>query len=98
MTHDLIYTNEIIGALTAPTYPVYQTSHLAGISRWTVKRYLSGYDYKYYVKGTPRDGHQPPVVNPSERSKYASFLDLIDLLYVKEFLSEVSLFFFCDRH
>ncbi len=79
--------NELLKSLTTPTYPIYQTSRLVGISRWTVKRYLSGYTYRYDVSGKPRWGQQPPVVNPDDESTYASFLDLVDLLYVKEFLS-----------
>lgn len=86
MTNDLLSPDKLINTLSAPSYPIFQTSHLVGISRWTVKRYLRGYGYTYYVKGAPKDGHQPPVVDPSRQSNYASFLDLIDLLYVKEFL------------
>jgi len=77
---------EVLKTLNAPTYPIYQISRLVGISKWTVKRYLGGYEYKYYAGGRHREGRQRPVINPDEEIRYASFLDLVDLLYVKEFL------------
>ena len=94
MVYDSNAGSELLKALNTPIYPVYQTNRLVGISRWTVTRYLRGYEYKYLVGGTSHEGHQPPVVNPDEGSVYASFLDLVDLLYVKEFLSRgFSLYF-----
>jgi len=94
MTGNLKTTNDLIQVLNEPIYPVFQISSLVGIKRWTVKRYLQGYFYEYNVGSTSRIGHQPPVVNPDEKTYYASFLDLIDLLYVKEFLKRgFSLYF-----
>lgn len=74
--------SELINSLNAPTYSTAFTSHLVGMNRWNVKRYLRGYfEYKSRTQ-------QPPVIEQSETgSTYASFLDLIDLLYVKEFLN-----------
>jgi uncharacterized protein (DUF433 family) len=86
MTYDSITGRDLLNTLNFPIYPIYQTSRLVGIPKWTVKRYLRGYEYKYLVSGASREGHQPPVINPTEGSSHASFLDLIDLLYVKEFL------------
>ena len=73
--------NELLESLSAPAYSITFASHLVGMKRWSVARYLRGYfEYKYRVK-------QPPVVEQSMAgSTYASFLDLIDLCYVKEFL------------
>ena len=61
------------------------SSHLTGITRWSISRYLRGYDYKI-DKRTNYKRHKPPIVDQTEESTYASFLDLIDLLFVKEFL------------
>lgn len=83
-----VHTNEkeLYNSLIAPAYTISVTSRLTGITRWSVSRYLRGYDYKpigedYYKR------HQPPIIDQSEEdTAFASFLDLIDLLYVKEFL------------
>jgi uncharacterized protein (DUF433 family) len=74
-------TNNLLNSLEAPSYSVAFTSRLVGITRWSVVRYLRGYfEYKYQIQ-------QPPVVDQSRKgSTSASFLDLVDLLYVKEFL------------
>ena len=49
-------------------------------------RYLRGYDYKI-TKDAISKRHRPPIIDQSEEdSTYASFLDLIDLLFVREFL------------
>jgi hypothetical protein len=75
--------------LNAPAYSIAETSRLAGMRRWTVKRYLQGYGYDYWRRGAVQRRTQPPVVKDEERDKepYASFLDLVDLLFVKEFRS-----------
>lgn len=76
--------------LDAPAYSLAETSRLVGISVGRVRRWLKGYEYKYpsadgsiVIKGS-----QDPVVHRvgSEGTTYASFLDLIDLLFVKQFL------------
>lgn len=66
--------------LSAPTYSIAETSRLTEISRGRVSRYLRG--YKYY------GGELDPVISRSipPESTYASFLDLIDLLFVKRFI------------
>jgi len=72
--------NEIYECLDTPAYSISVTSRLTGINKWSVSRWLRGYKYA--------GGEQRPVV----KSKippvlpYASFLDLIDLLFVKMFL------------
>ncbi len=77
---------ELYNSLTAPAYTISVTSRLTGITRWSVSRYLRGYDYKP-IKEDFYKRHRPPIIDQSEEdTTYASFLDLIDLLYVKEFL------------
>jgi uncharacterized protein (DUF433 family) len=79
--------HEIINSLSSPAYTIAFTSRLTGITRWSVSRYLRGYEYVLDKKKKNRT-YKPPIVNQSEEdSTYASFLDLIDLLYVKEFLN-----------
>lgn len=79
--------NGLIKSLDAPAYSISETSRLTGIPRWTIGRYLRGYEYMYSIKGQEFEVHQPPVVSQSlEKSTYASFLDLVDLLVVKELL------------
>ena len=69
--------------LTRPAYSVAEAGRLAGLAAGRVRRWLRGYEYTYddTVRG------QPPVLqgHPAE-STYASFLDLVDLLFVKRFL------------
>jgi uncharacterized protein (DUF433 family) len=72
--------NGLYKTLSAPTYTTAETSRLTGLSRYRVSRYLKGYSYE--------GGEQDPVItrDASPESTYASFLDLIDLLFVKGFL------------
>jgi uncharacterized protein (DUF433 family) len=72
--------NGLYKTLSAPAYSIAETSRLTGIKKWSVSRWLRG--YKYY------GGELDPVIKreiPPE-STYASFLDLIDLLFVKKFI------------
>lgn len=88
MTSYLANGDKLFQSLDAPAYSIAETSRLVGMHPWTVKRYLRGYEYKYYVKEQIHVGQQPPVISQSEINlTYASFLDLIDLLFVKEFLN-----------
>ena len=70
--------------LDFPSYSVAETSRLVGLSVNRVRRWLKGYDY--YYDSTLR--HKRPVVKQrgSAKTSYASFLDLVDLLFVKRFL------------
>lgn len=78
---------ELVKSLDFPAYSISETSRLAGIPPWSVSRYLRGYEYKYLTRDEMFEVHKPPIVSQSlEKSTYASFLDLIDLLFVKEFL------------
>jgi uncharacterized protein (DUF433 family) len=77
----------LLESLFTPTYSISTTSKLTGITRWSVARYLRGYTYRLTaINEQEYWGQQPPVVK-SDDAHYASFLDLIDLLFVKEFLN-----------
>lgn len=78
---------ELFETLHSPTYPAAEASRLAGISSWRARAWLKGYSYKYEVGDKVIEAHQDPVVDPDKsKENYASFLDLIDLLFVKRFL------------
>ncbi len=69
--------------LTRPAYSVAEAGRLVGLTAGRVRRWLRGYEYSYggAVRG------QPPVLRGAEtHSSYASFLDIVDLLFVKRFL------------
>jgi len=70
--------------LDAPSYSLAEASRLVNIRSWTVRRYLKGYEYDYINSKMI----QPPVVKSGKSDKpiYASFLDLIDLIFVREFM------------
>ena len=73
--------------LERPTYNAAQVGRLAGLRPERVRRWLRGYAYLH--AGCAR--RQEPVIRgPGERTlpTYASFLELVDLLFVKEFLDE----------
>jgi hypothetical protein len=72
--------NGLYKTLSAPTYTIAETSRLTGLSRGRISRYLRGYRYE--------GGELDPVISRSisPESTYASFLDLIDLLFVKRFI------------
>jgi uncharacterized protein (DUF433 family) len=72
--------NGLYKTLSAPAYSMAETSRLTGIKKWSVSRWLRG--YKYY------GGKLDPVIRReiSPESTYASFLDLIDLLFVRKFI------------
>lgn len=70
----------------APLYYSAEVSRLVRISTPRVHRWLEGYNYSYESKLVS----QPPVVQKQcedvPRSSYASFNDLVDLLFIKHFL------------
>jgi uncharacterized protein (DUF433 family) len=76
----------------SPAYPIAETARLVGLSSGQVRRWLRGYGFNYLTKRSPqlRHSQKPPVVPRGVRreASYASFLDLIDLLLVREFLKE----------
>jgi uncharacterized protein (DUF433 family)/DNA-binding transcriptional MerR regulator len=76
------------GALTAPIYEAAEVARLVGLTVSRVRRWLFGYHYR--VGADKRDKKQGPVIRreSTERVRYASFLDLIELLSVKSFLDK----------
>lgn len=69
----------------AEMYSSSEAGRLAGLNATRVRRWLKGYSYHY--ESDLR--HKTPVLLRAEEkrsSNYASFLDLIDLLFVKRFL------------
>ncbi len=80
--------DRLLQSLNAPTYSITETSRLVGVPSWSVRRYLEGYEYRYFIRERMQERQKPPIISKSEeKSAYASFLDLIDLLFVKEFLN-----------
>lgn len=68
--------------LDRPSYPAAEAGRLVGLTASRVRRWLAGYGYSY----GDAVRHQPPVLRRGETGSYASFLDLVDLLFVKRFL------------
>lgn len=81
--------NAYYNTLNAPAYSIAEASRLVDMKPWTVRRYLQGYKYDYLRWGSVQRRTQPPVVKDGSetRETYASFLDLVDLIIVKEFLN-----------
>ncbi len=72
--------------LTAPAYTVAEAARLADLSPGRVRRWMRGYSFPV----GDRLRRQRPVVrvgHDGHASHLASFLDLVDLLFVKRFLS-----------
>ena len=76
------------GALTAPIYEPAEVARLVGLTPSRVRRWLFGYHFR--VGTDRRERKQVPVIRRDSRGKYryASFLDLIELLSVKSFLDK----------
>lgn len=76
--------------LDYPAYPTAEAARLADLSSGQVKRWLRGYEFAYRAKSEPhvRHSQKPPVIprKPDPLRTYASFLDVIDLLLVSQFL------------
>lgn len=67
-------------------YPA-EIARIVQINSQRILRWLRGYDYSYAEKRI----HRPPVLGSGQdldSPLYASFYDLIDLLFVKEFLAK----------
>lgn len=73
-----------------PMYPAAMVGRLVGMGATRVRRWLKGYHYTYAAGPGKeiREGQMEPVVRRGETAdtSYASFYDLIDLLFVKRFL------------
>ncbi len=74
--------------LDTPMYPPYLASRLAGLSVGRVNRWLRGYEYSYKHRGEVYYGAKESLVERphAHDSIYASFLDLIDLIFIKRFI------------
>ncbi|HEX9732148.1 MAG TPA: hypothetical protein VGG06_09205 [Thermoanaerobaculia bacterium] len=70
--------------LDKAAYPAAEIARLSGLSQARVRRWLRGYEYSY----ADEVRRQRPVIRRkgTKSTTYASFLDLIDLLFVKRFL------------
>jgi len=84
-------SREIPGfGLDSPAYPTAEAGRFVGLAPGRVRRWLQGYEFTYETKASPRfhRSRKKPVVVAESRpaARYASFLDLIDLLLVREFL------------
>jgi len=78
-----IKRRDILEVINSPIYPIATASRLVNMKKWTVRRYLKGYQYDYELTRVK----QPPVVKgDSFQEPYASFLDLIDLTFIRELL------------
>ena len=87
------FEGDLLGkSSAAPAYSVTYASRLVKISPWRAKRWLAGYQYRYSVRSgsEKREGRQPPVVHRKRDlgRTYASFIEVIDLLFVREFLEQ----------
>ena len=75
-----------------PIYNPAYVSRLINLSTGRIKRWLQGYEYSYIASDSAKAvwRHKEPVIDrdDSEIPSYASFLDLIDLLFVKQFLNK----------
>jgi len=81
--------DRLLEALDFKTYGVAEAARLVHIHPRRTSRWLQGYVYEYEVQpGRFKRTQQAPVVRreATEGTIYASFLDLIDLLFVKQFL------------
>ena len=78
-----------------PIYPAAEAGRLVKLSPGRVRKWLQGYEYTYKAgtKNEQRSGSKGPIVKRQEShiSSYASFLDLVDLVFVKELTSEIGL-------
>lgn len=69
--------------LSRPAYSVAEASRLVGLTAGRVRRWIRGYQYTY---GDAVRSQLPVVQGHPVPSSYASFLSLVDLLFVKRFL------------
>jgi uncharacterized protein (DUF433 family) len=76
--------------LNIPMYPAALAGRFVKLSPGRVRRWLQGYEFSYETgeDRIPCLKHKEPIVynDQTKETSYASFLDLIDLLFVKQFL------------
>ena len=84
--------SSIIEYLDRPAYAPVYTGKLIGLHPARVRRWLRGYSYESHIavksNGKRKSKKQPSVIKRgvAKDSIYASFLDLIDLLFVRSFI------------
>jgi uncharacterized protein (DUF433 family) len=91
---DALVTGDRWDVLTAPLYEPSEVARLVRMSVSRVRRWLSGYEYRN--QGNRSNGskrRQPPVVRHFDEtgSRYASFLDLIELWLARAFVVDARL-------
>ena len=71
-----------------PAYTAAMAGRLVGLRPERVRRWLAGYEYNYMAANAPvRRIRKAPVIHrDGDETPFASFLDLIDLLFVRRFL------------
>lgn len=82
-------TAKLITPWDVPTYTAAETGRLVGLQPSRVRRWLRGYEYDLTERetSTTRRVRQVPVIHRGDSdAPFASFLDLVDLLFVKRFL------------
>lgn len=82
-------TATLLAPWDVPTYTAAEAGRLAGLQPSRVRRWLRGYEYEIAERetSTRRRVRQFPVIHRGDPdTPYASFLDLIDLLFVRKFL------------
>lgn len=81
-----------LSPLVAPIYTVAEASRLTKLSPGRIRRWLEGYEYSWKASEEPqlRHGSQSPVVRQriAPELPYVSFLDLVDLLFIRALLDE----------
>jgi uncharacterized protein (DUF433 family) len=75
--------------LNEPLFEAADVARLVGMTPTRVRRWLHGYEYRWTSGAQSRTGRQPPVVGGAGQAskRHASFLDLVELLFVRAFLS-----------
>ena len=68
-----------------PIYPSAEVARLVGMNSARIRRWREGYKYNY----KKAIHHQSPVIHRqvTMNTSYASFYELIDLLFVKNFIN-----------
>ena len=82
-------TANLVMPWDVPAYTAAETGRLVGLQPSRVRRWLRGYEYDVAERetSTTRRVRQVPVIHRGDMdAPYASFLDLVDLLFVKKFL------------
>ncbi len=83
-----LLNDSLYKTLDFPSYSIAETSRLVGISKGRVSRWLNGYEYEYIINNNITKSRIQEAIIEKQPTEFvnASFLDLIDLLFVKRFL------------